>query len=40
MSRQIFVNLPVRDLAKATAFYAAIGAQTYRYSATTPPRAW
>ncbi|HWG09960.1 MAG TPA: VOC family protein [Rhodanobacteraceae bacterium] len=27
MSRQLFVNLPVRDLAKATAFYAAIGAQ-------------
>lgn len=27
MSRQIFVNLPVRDLAKATAFYTAIGAQ-------------
>ena len=26
MSRQIFVNLPVRDLTKANAFYAAIGA--------------
>jgi hypothetical protein len=27
MTRQIFVNLPVRDLAKATAFYAALGAE-------------
>ena len=27
MSRQIFVNLPVRDLRKATAFYTAIGAE-------------
>lgn len=27
MPRQIFVNLPVRDLAKATAFYAALGAE-------------
>ena len=27
MSRQIFVNLPVRDLAKASAFYTAIGAE-------------
>jgi hypothetical protein len=26
MSRQIFINLPVRDLSKATEFYAAIGA--------------
>lgn len=26
MPRMIFVNLPVRDLAKATAFYQAIGA--------------
>jgi len=26
MSKQIFVNLPVRDLNKATAFYTAIGA--------------
>lgn len=26
MSRQIFINLPVRDLTKATAFYTAIGA--------------
>ncbi len=26
MPKQIFVNLPVRDLKKATAFYAAIGA--------------
>lgn len=26
MPRQIFINLPVRDLARATAFYAAIGA--------------
>jgi len=26
MSRMIFVNLPVRDLAKAKAFYTAIGA--------------
>ena len=26
MSRQIFVNLPVQDLARATAFYAAVGA--------------
>src|SRR5512146_863899 len=26
MSRQIFVNLPVRDLKRATAFYTAIGA--------------
>ncbi|HZP89298.1 MAG TPA: VOC family protein [Burkholderiales bacterium] len=26
MPKQIFVNLPVRDLAKATAFYTAIGA--------------
>ena len=26
MSRQIFVNLPVRDLARATAFYSAVGA--------------
>ena len=26
MTRQIFVNLPVRDLAKAKAFYEAIGA--------------
>lgn len=27
MSRQIFINLPVRDLAKAIAFYQAIGAE-------------
>lgn len=27
MTRQIFVNLPVRDLARAIAFYAAIGAE-------------
>ncbi|MEN2471667.1 MULTISPECIES: VOC family protein [Burkholderia] len=26
MSRQIFINLPVQDLQKATAFYTAIGA--------------
>ena len=26
MSKQIFINLPVRDLSKATAFYTAIGA--------------
>ena len=26
MAKQIFVNLPVRDLRKATAFYAALGA--------------
>jgi predicted lactoylglutathione lyase len=26
VSKQIFVNLPVRDLSKATAFYTAIGA--------------
>lgn len=26
MSKQIFINLPVRDLPKAKAFYAAIGA--------------
>jgi predicted lactoylglutathione lyase len=26
MSKQIFVNLPVRDLKKATAFYTALGA--------------
>lgn len=26
MPKQIFVNLPVRDLTKATAFYTAIGA--------------
>ncbi len=26
MSKQIFINLPVRDLKKATAFYTAIGA--------------
>jgi predicted lactoylglutathione lyase len=26
MSRQIFVNLPVQDLARATAFYSAVGA--------------
>lgn len=26
MPKQIFINLPVRDLAKAKAFYAAIGA--------------
>ena len=27
MPRTIFVNLPVRDLAKATAFYEAVGAE-------------
>lgn len=27
MPRMIFVNLPVRDLARATAFYEAVGAQ-------------
>jgi predicted lactoylglutathione lyase len=27
MARQIFINLPVRDVAKATAFYTAIGAE-------------
>ena len=27
MSRMIFVNLPVRDLAAATAFYAALGGE-------------
>jgi len=26
MSRQLFINLPVRDLPKATAFYIALGA--------------
>ncbi len=26
MSKQIFINLPVRDLKKATAFYTALGA--------------
>ena len=26
MARQLFVNLPVRDLAKSMAFYEAIGA--------------
>lgn len=26
MSRQVFVNLPVQDLARATAFYGAVGA--------------
>lgn len=26
MAKQIFVNLPIRDLAKSKAFYAAIGA--------------
>ena len=26
MSKQIFINLPVRDLTRATAFYTAIGA--------------
>jgi predicted lactoylglutathione lyase len=26
MSRQIFVNLPVQDLPRATAFYSAVGA--------------
>ena len=26
MSKQIFINLPVRDLKRATAFYTAIGA--------------
>ena len=26
MPRQVFINLPVRDLARATAFYAAVGA--------------
>ena len=26
MSKQIFINLPVRDLPRATAFYTAIGA--------------
>ena len=26
MSKLIFVNLPVRDLARATAFYEAVGA--------------
>jgi predicted lactoylglutathione lyase len=26
MSKQIFINLPVRDLKKASAFYAALGA--------------
>ena len=26
MSKMIFVNLPIRDLAKATAFYEAVGA--------------
>jgi len=26
MSRQLFINLPVRDLPKATAFYTALGA--------------
>jgi predicted lactoylglutathione lyase len=27
MTKQIFINLPVRDLAQATAFYGAIGAE-------------
>lgn len=26
MPRQIFINLPVQDLARATAFYSAVGA--------------
>jgi predicted lactoylglutathione lyase len=36
MSKLIFVNLPVRDLARATAFYQAIGAeQNKRFSDDT-----
>lgn len=36
MSRQIFVNLPVRDLAKSIAFYQAIGAdQNLQFSDDT-----
>ena len=27
MAKMIFVNLPVRDLARSTAFYQAIGAE-------------
>ena len=27
MAKQIFINLPVRDVAKATAFYTALGAE-------------
>ena len=40
MAKMIFVNLPVTDLARATAFYEAIGAVKNDNSATTPRPAW
>ena len=32
MSKMIFVNLPVRDLAASTAFYVALGGEVTRKS--------
>ena len=40
MAKMIFVNLPVSDLARATAFYEAIGAVKNRSSPTRPRPAW
>ena len=40
MSKQIFVNLPVADLAKAKAFYTAIGHSINPNSAMTTRPAW
>jgi hypothetical protein len=38
MSKMIFVNLPVRDLPKARAFYEALGAANNpQFSDETPP---
>jgi predicted lactoylglutathione lyase len=40
MAKMIFVNLPVSDLARSTAFYQAIGAEKNRNSLTIPRPAW
>ena len=40
MAKMIFVNLPVSDLARSTAFYQAIGAKRTRNSPMTRRPAW
>jgi len=40
MAKMIFVNLPVSDLEKATAFYEAIGAVKNKQFCDARRRAW
>jgi predicted lactoylglutathione lyase len=40
MTKMIFVNLPVADLPRATAFYEALGRGKDERFCDAPPRAW